>query len=169
MVHGLAVQLGGALELSSEIGTGTTVTLWLPVSTEPTEVVGPAVLSNPTTETRAATILVVDDDVLIAMSTVEMLRDLGHTAIEANSPKKALEILDTARQIDLMVTDQAMPGMTGTELAEIAHRKRPDMSILLATGYADLPSGQTTSLPRLAKPYQQSQLQEQISRLLGGR
>ena len=103
------------------------------------------------------------------MSTVEMLRDLGHTAIEANSPKKALEILDTARQIDLMVTDQAMPGMTGTELAEIAHRKRPDMSILLATGYADLPSGQTTSLPRLAKPYQQSQLQEQISRLLGGR
>ena len=169
MVHGLAVQLGGALELSSEIGTGTTVTLWLPVSTEPTEVVGPAVLSNPTTGTRAATILVVDDDVLIAMSTVEMLRDLGHTAIEANSPKKALEILDTARQIDLMVTDQAMPGMTGTELAEIAHRKRPDMSILLATGYADLPSGQTTSLPRLAKPYQQSQLQEQISRLLGGR
>lgn len=64
------------------------------------------------------------------------------------------------------MTDQAMPGMTGTELAEIVQQKRPDLPVLLATGYADLPAGQEPNLPRLSKPYMQSQLQEQVDRLL---
>jgi CheY-like chemotaxis protein len=115
---------------------------------------------------RSATILVVDDDALIADSTVDMLEDLGHTVIEANSAKRALEILDQGQPVDLIMTDQAMPGMTGTELAEIVQQKRPDLPVLLATGYADLPTGQEPNLPRLSKPYLQSQLQEQVDRLL---
>jgi CheY-like chemotaxis protein len=95
-----------------------------------------------------------------------MLEDLGHTVIEANSAKRALEILDQGQPVDLIMTDQAMPGMTGTELAEIVQQKRPDLPVLLATGYADLPTGREPNLPRLSKPYLQSQLQEQVDRLL---
>ena len=113
-----------------------------------------------------ATILVVDDDPLIAMSTVDMLEDLGHTVLRANSGKQALEILDAEPKIDILMTDHAMPGMTGVELAEFARRKCPSLRVLLTTGYADLPHQQKTDLPRLTKPYQQAQLQAEINRLL---
>jgi PAS domain S-box-containing protein len=167
MVHGLAVQLGGSLDLSSEIGKGTIATLWLPIATKAAMA---TVTSAPQKEAaRAAVILVVDDDPLIAMSTVDMLEDLGHTAIEANSAKQALAIVEGGQELDLMMTDQAMPGMTGTELAEIVRGKRPNLPVLLATGYADLPAGQRSNLPRLSKPYHQSQLQSEIEKLLVGR
>jgi PAS domain S-box-containing protein len=164
MVHGLAVQLGGLLELSSEVGKGTTATLWLPIATKSLAVKEPAVLQ--VTPGRPATILVVDDDPLIAMSAVDMLEDLGHTVIEANSAQRALEILEAGQAVDLMMTDQAMPGMTGVELAEIARRTRPNMPVLLATGYTDLPMAHKSNLPRLSKPYLQAQLQAEIDRLL---
>lgn len=95
MVHGLAVQLGGLLELSSEVGKGTTATLWLPVATNSLPVKEPAELQ--VTPGRPATILVVDDDPLIAMSAVNMLEDLGYTVIEANSAQRALEILEAGQ------------------------------------------------------------------------
>jgi CheY-like chemotaxis protein len=164
MTHGLAVQLGGHLELASEVGVGTVATLWLPMATEPVVGVEPPTQASPMG--RCATILVVDDDPLIAMSTVDMLEDLGHVVIEANSGKRALEIIDGRRDIDLMMTDQAMPGMTGIQLAEIVRQKRPDMPVLLATGYTDLPTSKLANLPRLAKPYQQAQLQAEIEKLL---
>ncbi len=165
MVHGLAVQLGGSLKLKSAIGQGTTATLRLPVAkryaiqeeTSVAEII----------KDRVAKILVVDDDALIAMSTVDMLEDLGHKVLEANSGKHALELLESDGPIDLMMTDYAMPGMTGAELAEIVHRTYPHMPILLATGYADLPSGQKSDLPRISKPYLQEQLRVEIGRLLG--
>lgn len=168
MVHGLATQLGGTLELSSEVGKGTIATLWLPAAPHAAIEVAPAGPSVGT-EGRPATILVVDDDVLISMSTADMLQDLGHTVIEAHSPKKALEILEAKQGIDLLLTDQAMPGMTGTELADIVRRTRPNLPIILATGYAELPSGQNSDLPRLSKPYHQAELREQINRLLEDR
>jgi signal transduction histidine kinase len=167
MVHGLAVQLGGRLELSSGIGKGTTATLWLPVAeqTAPTETEPePQVVSG-----RSATILLVDDDPLVASGTVDMLEDLGHTVIEANSAKRALEILDQGQQVDLLMTDQAMPGMTGFELAKIVQKMRPELPVLLATGYADLPVGREPTLPRLSKPYLRSQLREHVDRLLARR
>jgi CheY-like chemotaxis protein len=115
---------------------------------------------------RSATILVVDDDPLVAMSTVDMLEDLGHHVIEASSGDQALRILEAGRTVDLLLTDHAMPGMTGIELARIARRTRPAMPVLLATGYTDLPAGQKIDLPRLSKPYMQNELREQIDRLL---
>jgi signal transduction histidine kinase len=166
MIHGLAVQLGGRLQLKSVVGQGTTAILWMPIADADALPVAPAPSAPSQQPSRAAIILVVDDDPLVAMSTVDMLEDLGHTVIEANSADQALKILEDGRSVDLMLTDHVMPGMTGVELAHIARSKRPAMPVLLATGYTDLPAGQKIDLPRLSKPYLQNELQEQIDRLL---
>jgi PAS domain S-box-containing protein len=165
MTHGLAVQLGGLLELDSEIGQGTTATLWLPQAIKPAGEI--EAVAAPASFARTATILVVDDDPLIATSTVDMLEDLGHTVIGVNSGAHALQIINDGKRLDLLMTDQAMPGMTGIQLAEIVHRVRPELPVLLATGYTDLPAGKLVNLPRLSKPYQQAQLQAEIEKLLG--
>ena len=165
MVHGLAVQLGGALQLSSTVGKGTTATLILPVATSAPEVESPAQVAPKVN--RSAVILYVDDDPLIAMSTMEMLEDLGHQVIGANSGPHALDIIKSEQPIDLMMTDHVMPGMTGIELAAASREVRPSLPILLATGYADLPEGAQLDLPRLAKPYHQDQLRDRLDQLLG--
>ena len=165
MVHGLAEQLGGALRLSSALGKGTTAELWLPVASTPPRPIEQTAPAGH--ETAPATILFVDDDALIAMSTVEMLKDLGHTVIEATSGARALEILSNEAAVDLLVTDQAMPGMTGTELALAARELRPELPVLLATGYAHLPHAAAAGIPRLIKPYQQDQLASAIAQVLG--
>jgi PAS domain S-box-containing protein len=165
MVHGLAVQLGGRLQLTSQLGKGTTATLWLPIAAA-VLAKNDASESAANTTARAATILVVDDDPLVASSAVDMLEDLGHTVIEANSAKQALEILEQRQGVDLLMTDQAMPGMTGSELVEVLRVKRPDLPVLLVTGYADLPAGSSFKAPCLPKPYFQAQLQAQIADLL---
>ena len=164
MVHGLVVQLGGTLELSSAIGKGTTATMVLPIATSAPEAETPA--AAPQQIKRSAIILFVDDDPLIAMSTTEMLEDLGHRVIGASSALHALDILKSEQPIDLMVTDHVMPGMTGIELAAATRQVRPSLPILLATGYAELPEGTQLDLPRLAKPYHQDQLRDQLDQLL---
>nr|WP_314262428.1 response regulator [uncultured Devosia sp.] len=118
-------------------------------------------------ETKArSTILVVDDDALISMNTVDMVEDLGHVALEAFSGKQALEILSANPDVSALVTDYAMPGMNGVELAQKARELRPGLPVLLATGYADLPSGEEVDLPRLPKPYQQAELAAQLELIL---
>jgi CheY-like chemotaxis protein len=143
----------------------------LPAATElPTEA-SEAVMSSrtetssPPTRTR---ILLVDDDVLIAMSSAGMLEDLGHEVIEANSGASALEALRANPDVDLMITDFDMPGMNGAQLALEARRLMPHLPILLATSYAEMPKGANIELPRLGKPYSQNELAREISRLLQG-
>jgi CheY-like chemotaxis protein len=165
MVHGLAVQLGGALQLSSTVGKGTIATLVLPVAAQAPEVERRA-HAAPKVH-RAAVILFVDDDPLIAMSTTEMLEDLGHQVIGASSGLHALDIIRSEQPLDLMMTDHVMPGMTGIELAAASRELRPSLPILLATGYAELPDGAQLDLPRLAKPYHQDQLRDRLDQLLG--
>jgi PAS domain S-box-containing protein len=165
MVHGLAVQLGGALQLTSAVGKGTSATLVLPVATSAPEAASEATSVHRVN--RSAVILFVDDDPLIAMSTTEMLEDLGHRVIGVNSGLHALDILKSGQRIDLMMTDHVMPGMTGVELAQASRVVRPSLPILLATGYAELPDGAQLDLPRLAKPYHQDQLRDRLDQLLG--
>jgi CheY-like chemotaxis protein len=166
MVHGLAVQLNGALRLTSQVGCGTKAELWLPVTNIPAEEGKPTVAEPKDEVTEKVTVLVVDDDALIAMSTVAMLEDLGHDVIEAYSGDRALEILRDSRPVDLLVTDYSMPRMNGAQLAAAAREIRPELPILLATGYAELPAGSASSLPRINKPYQQDQLAAEIVKVL---
>lgn len=169
MIHGLAKQSNGALRLSSAPGQGTKAELWLPAASRPPETAHPAAVSETPPERKADrfTILVVDDDHLVSMGTVAMLEDMGHTVLEAHSGPRALEILRAGQPIDLLVTDHAMPEMTGIQLAQAARAMRPGLPVLLATGYADLPEGIGADIPRLGKPYQQRQLAAHIRGLLG--
>ena len=112
------------------------------------------------------TILLVDDDPLIALVTAGMLTDLGHDVIETQSGAEAVAVLRGEQPVDLMITDFEMPEMTGLQLARVARRLRPGLPILLITGYAELPGGRTTGLPRLAKPYGGSELAAEIAKLL---
>lgn len=168
MVHGLADQLGGVLDISSELGRGTAVDLWLPVAQLATEQLHEAA-KEPNAQKITATILVVDDDPLISMSAIDILQDLGHSVIEASSGKQAIDILQQGAAVDMMMTDHAMPGMTGLELARAVRVLRPELPILLVTGYADIPEGETLNLPRLGKPYRQDDLEAEIIKLLAPR
>jgi len=165
MIHGLAVQLDGTLKLESSVGMGTSAELWLPASFEEVEEaaveVAPSLLETKT----SLRVLMVDDDALVAMSSVDMLEDLGHVVTEANSGAAALALLEAGNVFDLMITDYSMPGMNGAELGRAARRLVPDLPILVASGYAELPPGAGIDLPRLGKPYTQSQLAAEISKL----
>jgi signal transduction histidine kinase/CheY-like chemotaxis protein len=166
MIHGLAQQLKGALRLFSQPGKGTRAELWLPVATGAAEVAVADLPAEDNPARRHATLLFVDDDFLIRLSTVSLLEDLGHAVIAASSGAEALALLRDGKKIDLLITDYAMPGMTGLQLAEAARALRPTLPILLATGYADLLVRPSFDLPRLSKPYHQRELALQIGSLL---
>jgi CheY-like chemotaxis protein len=102
---------------------------------------------------RSYNVLLVDDDPLVAVTAASMLESLGHHVLMASSGTEALNVLQGDSRIDLVITDHAMPHMTGSELADQIRRIRPSLPIILATGYADLPGPKKSQLPRLDKPY----------------
>ena len=93
-----------------------------------------------------------------------MLEDFGHAAFAASSGRQALKVLREENSIDLVITDQIMPGMTGMELAKAIRTEWPKLSIILATGFAETPIDRLV-LPRLSKPFTQTKLAESISSL----
>jgi PAS domain S-box-containing protein len=159
MVHGLAEQSRGRLVIRSTPMAGTCVEVWLPIAGS-CDAVAPKVREtrDPEERARPLTILAVDDDHLVLMNTVAMLDDLGHRVFHASSGREALEIFQRERAIDLVVSDVAMPHMSGAQLAEILRRDRPDLPIILATGYAEMPEDLDPGIPRLAKPFRQTDL-----------
>jgi signal transduction histidine kinase/ActR/RegA family two-component response regulator len=165
MVFGLAQQSGGALRLESAPSSGTTAKLWLPVAKQ-TALPSERTPSVVTQTSDRAKILFVDDDLLIAGSTVDLLEDLGHEVIEVHSAIEALRLLENGLAADLLITDHAMPGMTGIELVREVRRQYPQLPILLATGFAELEAGKMVDVARLPKPYTQAQLATEIARLL---
>jgi PAS domain S-box-containing protein len=163
MADGVAGQSGGRLTIHSTLGQGTTVELWLPVAVaaEQAAVSAAPPATAPGQESRLR-ILVVDDDELVLENTVAMLEDLNHEVIRASTPFAAIDILDSRSDIELVLTDQAMPVMTGVQLIEVIREHAPHMPIILATGYAELSTPVEASVRRLAKPYTQRDLAEAL-------
>jgi PAS domain S-box-containing protein len=165
MVHGLAEQSGGRLLLSSHPGEGTRAEIWLPKADSARPWADP-----PSVPTAAPdgdghlTVLAVDDDELVLENIAAMLEDLGHTPVVAASAREALETLDT-NAVNVVITDHAMPVMTGLALAREIKARRPGLPIGLATGYAELPPDADKDIPRLAKPYTQAELARLLRRL----
>ena len=163
MVHGLAQESGGALVLKSQKGKGTTVDLWFPVAEKSP---APATVTQPAARTalnsRKLTILVVDDDPLVLINMAAMLEDLGHNVHEASSALEALSILRRESAIELVLTDQAMPHKTGTELIDEIKSHWPKLPTILATGFAELPPGIDPLQITLAKPFLQYDLEQAV-------
>jgi CheY-like chemotaxis protein len=116
---------------------------------------------------RSYAVLFVDDDPMVALGTSAMLNELGHRVVMASSGALALDVIRSGAAIDLVITDHAMPGMTGTELAMLARELRPGLPIILATGYADAPSSAVPDMARLDKPYRLDTLAATIASVVG--
>jgi CheY-like chemotaxis protein len=153
MVHGLAAQSQGALCLASQVGVGTTAELYFPVGEPGAAEPPPPASLNITVPSRSCNVLLVDDDPMVADTAASMLECLGHQVLVAHSGTEALNVLQGDSSIDLVITDHAMPHMTGSELADQIRGIRPNLPIILATGYAELPLPEESGLPRLCKPY----------------
>ena len=156
MVHGLASQLGGALRIDSDLGSGTAIELWLPQSPDQPGNVAERAKSLDGSSARGRALLV-DDEHLVRMSTADMLTDLGFMVTETASAEEALQLIRHGETFDLLVTDHLMPGMTGVELARVVKVEKPCLPILLVSGYAE-GEGLEPSLPRLAKPFRADEL-----------
>ena len=165
MVHGLAAQSGGRFKIRSKVGKGTTAEIWLPAVEGRADGLrkGDEELAI---QPRRACILLVDDEPLVRLATAEMLREMGHNVIEAESGAAALSKLQSEDEIDLIITDYLMPAMRGSELADEVHKLLPDMPVLLLTGYAHLAKGEAVGIRRLAKPFREADLAREVADLL---
>jgi CheY-like chemotaxis protein len=168
MVHGLAQESGGTLDLKSRRGKGTTAELWFPVAEKsPVATTANEVSTRTATIFRKLTILVVDDDPLVLTNMAAMLDDLGHTVHEASSALEALSILGRESAIELVLTDQAMPQMTGAELIGEIKSRWPKLPVILATGFAELPPDiDPLQQITLAKPFLQYNLEQAVNAAL---
>jgi len=170
MVHGLAAQSGGLLRIDSKPNVGTTIELCLPTAKTTTQTADRGGQSIPAPYLGPSTVLIVDDDLLVMTGMSAMIEDLGHTPIEVHSGAEAIAKLASGVEIDVVITDHAMPAMTGLQLARYLQDRYPELPVILATGYAELP-GDATSLGilRLAKPCNQYEIAMAIQSALGSR
>ncbi|WMT92956.1 PAS domain S-box protein (plasmid) [Pelagibacterium sp. H642] len=167
MVHGMAQKLGGTFEIESKPGSGTSAILWLPVEEVEMPVSRPATVKEFRPQTSQLKVLAVDDDPLILMNTASLLEDLGHEVIEAHSGTDALSKFRAGNDIDLVITDQAMPKMTGTDLITAIFELRPEMPAIIASGYGEGIEMPRRQVVRLGKPFGQVQLAKAIDEAVG--
>jgi len=164
MVHGMARQIGGSFELQSRPGEGVCAILWLAVAEVHQPVIPHAMSAedDAPVATRRLVILAVDDDALVLMNTAALLEDLGHEAIEADSGAQALQIALDRADIDLIITDQAMPDMTGVDLIASVEAARPRIPVVIASGYGEGVEVPGREVIHLGKPFNQKQLAKAI-------
>ena len=163
IAHGLAVQSGGGLFLTSQLGRGATVEVWLPAGPR----VGPrSTESEPAVSEATAVLLLVDDDAMVRAATAALLSEHGHRVIEADSAAEALRLLKASPEIEAIVTDFAMPVRSGAELIADARRLRPDVPVLLITGYAGAVEGVPDDVRRLEKPFRRVELLAGVAAVL---
>jgi CheY-like chemotaxis protein len=161
MVQGLTAQSGGWMEIDSEVEQGTRIDLWLPLAAPGLTGSGPTVNEEVQDTGPRLVVLAVDDDPLVLTNTVAMLDELGHRVLVANSGDEALVIFHRHPEIELVLTDEVMPGLSGSQLADRVKQISPGTAVALVSGYVDLhptPSPSVNCLPRLAKPFTLAQL-----------
>jgi PAS domain S-box-containing protein len=170
MVYGFARQSGGQVRIHSEVGKGTSVTIYLPVAIglEPSQ---DEALPNTTPMGHGQTVLLVEDDASVRLLVRDVLEELGYAALEAAEPQTGVALLSSKRTIDLMISDVGLPGMNGRQLAEIAREHHPDLPVLFITGYAEnaaIRSGFLgTNMAMITKPFSLDVLAAKIGEMLG--
>jgi PAS domain S-box-containing protein len=172
MVYGFVKQSGGTVRLYSELGYGTTVTLYLPLAHDPAKPFVPTV-DNHHTATAGAKVLVVDDELDLLEVAFTYLQHMGYTAFQATDGPSALEIFRREPHIDLVITDVIMPGsMNGVELVQQIRQLAPDIKVIYSSGFpADTlseRSGTVVDGLLLHKPYRQSEFNAIVRQTLNG-
>jgi CheY-like chemotaxis protein len=172
MVYGFVKQTGGHVKIYSEVGHGTTLKIYLPrafqAETAPTEVLeGPVEGGN-------ETILVVEDDVEVRTTAVEMLSELGYRVLKAGDAQGALAIIQSGVPVDLLFTDVVMPGpIRSPELARLARQALPELEVLFTSGYTEnaiVHGGRLDpGVALLVKPYRREDLARKIRMMLRNR
>ena len=109
-------------------------------------------------------VVAVDDDPLVLAGTVSMLEDLGHSVLAAASGRQALELVLGDSRVAMVITDQVMPEMTGAELAERLGIQRPDLPIVLVSGFGEIPPDLERVALRLPKPFDRMQLSDALGK-----
>jgi signal transduction histidine kinase/ActR/RegA family two-component response regulator len=172
-VYGFAKQSGGTVRIDSVVGEGTRVRVYLPrteAAAQESDVIG----QQAVVVQGHAVVLIVDDDADVRELVVAMLQDLGYRVLAADGGGPARAILDGDAEIDLLLVDVAMPGISGVELARHARLRRPDLPVLFASGYADMDAFGTDLQweDLIKKPYRAADLavrvQEALRRAEGG-
>jgi PAS domain S-box-containing protein len=172
MIYGFAKQSGGQVRIYSEVGTGTSVRIYLPRHYGETE---PEVLLVEPAEAHRAeageTVLIVDDEPTVRMLVTEVLAELGYAAIEAADGVSGLKVLQSDVRIDLLITDVGLPGgVNGRQMADAARQRRPDLRVLFITGYAEnaaIGSGYLEpGMHVLAKPFAMETLTRRIKSII---
>jgi CheY-like chemotaxis protein len=136
-VFGFVRQSGGHVKIQSEVGTGTTINVYLPRYYGTLDAPAPADTPRTLVNGRPQeVVLVVEDEARVRSFSVEALRELGYTVLAAESPKEALRIIDSGQHVDVLFTDIVMPEMTGPQLAEAATARVPTLKVLFTTGYS---------------------------------
>ncbi|MCK8665180.1 PAS domain-containing protein [Pseudomonas azerbaijanoccidens] len=172
MIYGFAQQSGGHVSLFSLPGQGTSVRLYLPrlhaVAEE--DVLSP-VISEAPPAIAGETVVLVEDDPAVRMLVLNLLKELGYHAHEAEDAKSALPLLESDMRVDLLVTDVGLPGMNGRQLAEIARQHRPALKVLFMTGYAQMAAERQGFLEQgmdmVAKPFSIDLLANKIRTMIG--
>ncbi|WP_049974156.1 ATP-binding protein [Azospirillum sp. B4] len=136
MIYGFVKQTGGHVRIDSEPWRGTAITLYLPCDVGQDARDGGLSGTGETPEGAGEIVLVVEDDESVRLLVLDVLQELGYTALHAAEGRAALSVIESSSQIDLLITDVGLPGLNGRQLAEIARRRRPDLPVLFVTGYA---------------------------------
>jgi hypothetical protein len=173
MVYGFVKQSRGNVLIASQPGEGTRVTLLLPRETgaAPGTATNGARADGTAAPQGSGTVLVVDDEVLIRMTVVEELTDLGYTCVEAGTGQAALDLLAQRPEIALLLTDVGLPGgLNGRQVAETARQRRPDLPVIFITGYAEQFTADEGDLPErmavLTKPFRMAELVTKVGQLI---
>ncbi|TWB12244.1 signal transduction histidine kinase [Nitrospirillum amazonense] len=136
MIYGFVKQTGGHVRIDSEPWRGTAITLYLPCDGGANAQDGGLAGMGEMPEGAGEIVLVVEDDDSVRLLVLDVLQELGYTALHAADGRGALSVIESSSQIDLLITDVGLPGLNGRQLAEIARRRRPNLPVLFVTGYA---------------------------------
>jgi len=171
MIYGFAKQVGGHLRITSEVGRGTTVWLYMPRARGAHAEMLKATDTSEAPAGAGETLLLVEDDSSVRMQVMDFLTELGYAVIEAQDGASALPVLRSQRPIDLLVTDVGLPGgMNGRQLAEMARQLRPGLKTLFITGYAEGAASRARFLDPgmdlIAKPFTFDALAAKIRRMI---
>ncbi|HSB96619.1 MAG TPA: ATP-binding protein [Spongiibacteraceae bacterium] len=165
-IYGYVKQSGGDVKIRSAPGQGTTITIYLPRSADQ-QVEAPVEIQQMPAMPDTETILVVEDEKIVLLTAVQSLKGVGYNVLQADSATTALDILKSEQTIDILFTDVVMPGqLNGVELAVEALRLRPNIKVLLASGYTRSAltdqHGLSEDVPILQKPYRTQELAKQL-------